>query len=231
MASLGRVDLRQALRQSPIYRPYLKVKYRLSSGAREELFAGFYRDNVWGDAESRSGNGSSLAATAGLVEALPSLLRDLGVTSLLDVPCGDFVWMQTVDLAGIDYTGADLVGEMVAELQAAHGRDGRRFVRLDVIEDSLPPVDAVLMRDLLLHLTHAQGRRALANVKRSGARWLLTSQYPTVTANPEIEMGQHRFPNLTLPPYNLPAPARLIEETPMPGEPAKVLAVWPTSDL
>src|SRR4051794_12222294 len=160
---------RDLLRRSPIYRPYLKVKYHVSSRAREELFTGFYHDNVWGDTESRSGSGSSAAAAAGLIEALPRLLRELGVTSLLDIPCGDFAWMGQVDLTGVDYVGADLVTDIVAGLQARYGGDRRRFIRLDAIADPLPQVDAILMRDLLLHLTLAQGRRALANVKRSGA--------------------------------------------------------------
>jgi hypothetical protein len=88
------------------------------------LFTGFYRDNVWKDSESRSGTGSNVNVTEGLRAALPELLRDLGTTTLLDLPCGDFCWMSRLDLGDINYVGADIVSEMIAELRfsASMGR-------------------------------------------------------------------------------------------------------------
>ena len=225
--------LRDLLRRSPLHRPYVKWKLARSSGAREEHFTGFWRDNVWGDAESRSGAGSSLEQTAVLRDALPPLLRDLGVRSLLDVPCGDFAWMQNVDLAGIDYVGGDIVGAMIDELDRTYGRSDRRFVRLDVISDTVPRVDAVMVRDLFLHLPNAKVLEALRNVRASGATYLLASTYPAAASNPDVEMGRHRFPNLTLPPFSLPTPERVVDERPTTDEdrPDKQLAVWHIADL
>ena len=217
--------LRKMSRQSPLHRPYVRWKLSRSSAAREAHFSGFWRDNIWGDAESRSGSGSNLAETAVLRVEIPRLLRELGVASLLDVPCGDFTWMQHVDLEGIQYIGGDIVGELVDALNVEHGRPGRRFMRVDLICDVLPTADAILVRDLFLHLPNAKVLEGLSNVRRSGARYLITSHYPASTANPDVDMGHHRFPNLTLAPFSLPAPDRQIEDGL--GERAdKVMGVW-----
>jgi len=161
------------------------------------------------------------------------LLRKLEVTSLLDVPCGDFTWMKHVELDGIDYIGGDIVGEMISKLQQQYGRPGRSFRRIDLVCDDLPPVDAVMVRDLFLHLPLQLVHRAIANLQRSGAKWLLTSNYPAVPANADIPMGHHRFQNLMLPPFSWPPPLHVINEmsTTAQGPTDKQLAAWLIVDL
>lgn len=222
--------IRDLLRRSPIYRPYVRWKLATSTVAREEHFTGFWRDNVWGDAESRSGSGSNLEVTAPLRAALPLLLRDLGVRSLLDVPCGDFFWMRHVDLTGVDYTGADIVGSMIDELNRDHSAANVRFVRLDVICDALPKTDAVMIRDLLLHLPTALVFDVLRNVRVSGAQFLIASTFTDPTVNVDVEMGHHRYLNLAVAPFSLPEPVRDLPDG-LGDRPDKVLAVWRTSDL
>ena len=71
------------------------------------------RTNLWGAAGSVSGLGSEDIATAAIREALPLLVRRLGVRSLLDAPCGDAGWIGRVKLDA-DYTGVDIVPSLVA---------------------------------------------------------------------------------------------------------------------
>ena len=201
-------------------------------GTAEERFRHIYKSNHWDDAESVSGPGSTLEETEPIRRELPSLLKELGATSLLDLPCGDFHWMQHTDLSGIDYIGGDLVGELIERNQARHARDGVSFRKLDLVHDKLPQVDAVLCRDCLVHLSFADAHVALANVVRSGAGWLLTTSFPRVERNDDIVTGQWRPLNLTRPPFNLPEPAKRIAENCTESEFAdKVLGVWPIADL
>jgi len=106
------------------------------------------------------------------------------------------------------------------------------FRKLDLIHDTLPAVDAVLCRDCLVHLSFTDAQEALANVARSGAKWLLTTSFPRVERNDDIVTGQWRPLNLTRPPFNLPEPAKRIAENCTESEFAdKVLGVWPIADL
>jgi hypothetical protein len=175
----------------------------------ERTFATIFETNLWGADESRSGLGSVLDATAILRTEIPALLRNLNATSLLDIPCGDFAWMSHVDLSGIDYTGADIVPEVVARNQAAYGH---RFLRLDLTADPLPLADVVFCRDCLVHLSFENIFRAFSNLKRSGSMYLLTTTFPQHDANHDIPNGDWRLLNLERAPFNLPAPLTAIEE-------------------
>jgi len=79
-----------------------------------ERFEKIFATNLWADPDTRSGVGSSLDSTRVLRRKLPDALRQLGTRVLLDAPCGDFAWMQHVDLTGIDYIGGDIVPAIVA---------------------------------------------------------------------------------------------------------------------
>lgn len=212
-------------------RRFAEVAARLDGLDLTDRFTFIYHTNLWAGPESRSGVGSSLAATARLREELPPLLRRLGVGSLLDVPCGDFHWMARMDLGEIRYIGADIVEELVAENRRLYqDRDGRRrFVRLDLTADPLPPSGAVLCRDVLVHLSFDRIRRALEGMVRSGARFLLATTFPGLETNHDIEDGDWRPLNLERPPLDFPPPdAALVEGC---GEEGgayadKTLAVW-----
>ena len=201
-------------------------------GTAEDRFRHIYETNHWNDTESVSGPGSTLEETEPIRRALPAMLAELGAASLLDLPCGDFHWMQHTDLSGIDYIGGDLVGELIERNRAQHARDGVAFRKLDLVHDTLPAVDAVLCRDCLVHLSFADAQAALANIARSGAKWLLTTSFPGVTRNDDIVTGQWRPINLMLSPFNLPESKKVITENCTETEFAdKTLSLWAVESL
>lgn len=159
------------------------------------------------NAVSKSGSGSDLEQTREIINLLPQLLRRYEIKSILDVPCGDFYWMQHVDLSGIDYLGADIVSKIVANNNSAYASDTIRFQELDVVNESLPKVDLVICRDLLVHLKNHQIKDALDNIKRSGSKYLLTTSFKNTTQNADNDnIGFWRPINITLEPFNMTAP-------------------------
>ena len=200
----------------------------------EQRFARIFTTNLW-SGESRSGLGSALTATAGVREQLPPLLQALGATSLLDLPCGDFGWLSTVPL-DLDYTGGDIVADLVASNQERFGGPDsrRRFLRLDLTADALPQVDVVLCRDCLVHLSFDHIRLAFENLRRSGSTWLLTTTFLDHHENTDIDSGDWRMLNLTQPPFNLPAPEGVLVEGCLESDGAyadKALGLWRIGDL
>lgn len=206
---------------------------RLATEAPEEIFSRYYRRNTWGDRESASGKGSNLEVTEALRAALPCLLSELGVTSLLDVPCGDFNWMSHVDLEGIDYIGGDIVPELVAANRKYEG-PGRHFQVINLIETPLPKVEMIFTRDCLVHLSHADALRALRNIKASGATYLMATTFPGTQENSDILTGQWRPLNLRNAPFGFPEPTHMIDERFM-GKAGrhsdKSMGVWVVTDL
>jgi hypothetical protein len=165
----------------------------------------------YGD-ESVSGPGSSRAQTQTLRERLPILLAHLGVRNLLDAPCGDFNWMQHVNLGLEQYIGVDVVGELAALNQQLYGEPRRRFLRADIIQDELPAADAVLSRDFLVHLRFEEIFRCLRAFQRTGARYLMVTTFPGRERNDDTSNGVWRTLNLERAPFNFPKPLCLVNE-------------------
>jgi len=211
----------------------LSRRLRFSGKTPEQVFTEEFRRNrrVWKDRDSASGPGSSLAQTEAVRRALPGLLRELGCRSLLDAPCGDFFWMKLLEL-DVDYIGGDIVAELVRENQRRYGDARRRFVHLDLLQDELPRADLVLCRDCLVHLSFEHIRQALANIRKSGCRYLLTTTFVDRDANADILTGLWRPVNLQLPPFGFSEPVRLIdEESPLPDQRDKRLGLWKVEDI
>ena len=179
------------------------------SQSRRDVFEHIYETHKWGG-DSRSGKGSGMARTFRVRSALPPLLDELGVTSILDVPCGDHGWMGTLDLGGRPYIGCDIVPALIEHNQQRY--PDRCFRVADICEQPLPDADLVLCRDLLVHLSFADIARALPNLLGVQGRYVLCTTFPGIEKNVDGVTGKHRRLNLCLPPFGWPQPWRLIEE-------------------
>jgi SAM-dependent methyltransferase len=203
--------------------------YNLRRANTEVVFTDIYEHNRWGGTASVSGSGSAHAQTAVVVRELPVLFRDLGVSTVLDIPCGDFNWMKDVSLAGIDYIGGDIVRELVQRNQETSARAGIAFRHLNLLVDSLPRADVILCRDCLVHFSYADIFRALRHFIDSGSGYLLTTTFTARKDNRDILTGKWRPLNLERPPFSFPQPLRLIVEECTEGGGAyrdKALGLW-----
>ncbi len=206
------------------------------AGAPEplEIFRDIYRRHHWSGSGSASGAGAGPEQTGALALRLPAVLRDLGVATLLDAPCGDYSWMRAVELSVGRYIGADLLPELIEPLAAHFGDARHRFQVLDLTRDALPAADLLLCRDCLVHLSYADIRRTLANVARSEIPWLFTTTFPRAEPNEDIVTGDWRVLDLERDPFHLPPPSRILNEECTEGGGAfadKSLALWRVADL
>lgn len=201
---------------------------------RRLRFRATYYLNGWGDGESRSGEGSRLEYTKAIRAQLQAVLNQLGARSLLDVPCGDCNWISRVDLGAVRYIGADIVPEVIDANVRREARAGREFLVRDLLRDELPRADVILCRDCLVHFSFSDIAAAVANMKRSGAEYLLTTTFSRCDRNRDIVTGRWRPLNLCIPPLNWPPPIAMIDErcTQAGGAYAdKALGVWRLGDL
>jgi len=195
---------------------------------RQSLFEGIFKRNHWA-ANATSGAGAEDAQTTVLQRELPRIFQHLGIKSVLDVPCGDFNWMKHLDLSGIDYTGGDIVPDLVEKNQRDFGRDNRRFVHLDLLQAPLPAADLLLCRDVLVHFSFADIQAALTNIRRHPIRYLMTTTFTECPENEDIVTGDWRILNLEKPPFNFPPPLLLLNEQCTEGDGTygdKCLGVW-----
>lgn len=216
---------------------YIFAKYnyiKLRSKNAEQIFTEIFRNNSWNGKDSVSGPGSDFSQTRNIVKELPLILRSYRITSLLDIPCGDFHWMNNVDLKGVNYTGADIVQALIANNEARYAKNGVNFQIMDISKSQLPTVDLVLCRDCLVHLSFDAIFRAFSNVCNSQSNYFLSTTFTERTRNFDIPTGLWRTLNLELAPFHLPKPIRTITEGYTGGDGAfmdKALGLWKISDI
>jgi len=196
-----------------------------------ERFSDIYANNYWNRGKAHvpsSGGGSSVAATAPLRDRLPGLLTELEAQTFMDVGCGDYTWMRTLELP-CPYIGVDIVASVIAANQAAFGDERHSFFQRNAIADDLPEADVVLCRDMIFHLSLADGQSALKNILSKPRRYLISTTDTVTDINGEIITGDFRARNLLRAPFNLPAPVELIDDSLV--EPGRKIGVWRAEDV
>ena len=206
----------------------------LSSSAAEQYRAAIRRrafmtieqERRWGDSQA-SGWGSTRERTKVTQGIIATVIKQSEVQSMLDVGCGDFVWMPLVlqQLAGgFRYVGCDMVPALINRNAAAYPQ--YEFKVVDFVTDELPSCDLIFCRDTLQHLPIADITTALQNFSRSGGKYLLASTHLRRFGRrnaQECRVGQCKDRNLLLKPFNLPDPIALFSEQ----DPShKFLGLW-----
>ena len=196
-----------------------------------DYFSKIYAKQLFGRSESASGPGSSLDAATTIINQIPPLFSRYSIKTIADVPCGDLNWIQNLDLQNIDYSGYDIVPDLINSLKTKH--PNFRFNVFDATSEVLPKKDLIICRDLLVHLTLEQSNNALTNFKKSGSRYLLSTTFIENSINkelviPKIGVGWRPL-NLEKAPFNLGKPLFLINEDTKEGRGKysdKCLGLW-----
>jgi hypothetical protein len=210
----------------------LGARFAASKAAHRAIFQRIYRTNAWQSSESRSGPGSTRERGAELRPALLDLLASHNVATLLDAPCGDFNWIGDATSGLTSYLGVDIVEELVSANEARYGDDRHHFLCRDLTRDPLPKADLILCRDALVHFSFADIWSALANFKRSGSEFLLTTSFIDLERNDDIRTGGWRPLNLQSEPFRFPEPIAEIEDIPRGNvAPGKRLCLWRVASL
>ncbi|QMS86386.1 class I SAM-dependent methyltransferase (plasmid) [Nostoc edaphicum CCNP1411] len=199
-----------------------------------DTFRHIFQTNHWRGANSISGEGASRRQTQQIEAQLPALLKTLQVEVLLDLPCGDFSWMQFIDLPISSYIGADIVPELITENQKRYGSKKCQFLTLNLTSDPLPRANILLCRDCFVHLSIADIFLALDNIKSSQIGYLLTTTFLHCEDNDDITTGDWRLLNLEKQPFNFPTPLLVIHEQCTEGGGLykdKSLGLWQVQDI
>jgi glycosyltransferase involved in cell wall biosynthesis len=221
----------------PVRLIYRKWKmYKASNADVDTVFTNIYRFNKWNNIESISGEGSTMKQTAIIRRELPAVLSRLSIKTLLDAPCGDLNWIRHVDLKGIEYTGADIVEDLIQINKNYFKNDTtKHFQLLNIITDALPTADMMLCRDCLVHFSEKNIRNFFQNLKRSDVKYLMTTTFTNHFGfNKHTKTGGWQPLNFEGEPFNFPKPIFMINEGCTEENGAfldKSLAVWKVDDL
>ena len=178
----------------------------------EALLARFttvYENRLWGDQGSVSGPGSRKdnPMVASAIAALTDVIERFHITSIADIPCGDFHFLEeTITRACVHYVGFDIVSQLIDENRRKW--PDLDFEQIDIASDVPPPFDLIFSKELLIHLDNRCVVETLSNMKRSGSKYLLASNSFGVE-NVELDhnyLGYARPIDLLATPFSFPMP-------------------------
>lgn len=166
-----------------------------------------------------SGNGSLPRQTIELIKNIPNIIKSNNITTLLDIPCGDFEYMKYIYSKIPNYIGGDISENVINRNKLLFPHVDFRVINLK--DDPLPHCDCVLIRDLFVHLTYKEIKQCLQNIKKHKIKYILTttftktgiirdSNHTDIVISPEYVFWQPI--NLELAPINFPKPLYLLNE-------------------
>lgn len=140
------------------------------------------------------------------------LFKKYNIKTILDAPCGEFSWMNGVNLTGIDYLGFDndenIINENIKKYKKIDFKTNSYidFYTKDIIFEYLPAADLIICRDFFQQLSIEDILLSLKNFKKSNSKYLMVTNVSSINTNKELIFGFNRAINLMLPPFNLPQP-------------------------
>jgi SAM-dependent methyltransferase len=198
----------------------------------KEIFTEYYLGNSpWNNPYSKSGIGSAIQNTNKIRAAIPKIIKDFNIKTFLDLPCGDFNWMKSVDLSYIEYTGADIVDQIIIDNNIKYSSKNIKFIQLDLVNDNIPTFDLIMVRDCLVHLPINDVKKAIKNIKKSNSKYIFTTTFNSENSarpcNADTEVGSWGWVDLQVEPYNFIKPILLLSEE----EDSKHMGLWKISEL
>ena len=195
----------------------------------KRVFEGIAAGNKWLNAESRSGDGSTLLYTRHLRAELPRFVNKFAIKSLFDAPCGDFNWMRRVRFPDdLVYVGGDIADSLIEANNRKYASPSRRFISFDIVADEFPAADVWFCRDCLFHLDNRRILRALRNFARSKIERVMMTNHINTTGfvNTDIEAGGFRLVDFFIEPYCLPRDVCFRVTDYMDPYPPREMCVW-----
>ena len=166
--------------------------------------------------ESNSGVGSDLIVTKQLIKDLDIFFKNNQITSILDIACGDFFWMNKLisNNKHLNYLGLEIVKSIVKNNNKIFSNQNVNFKCSDVINEGLPQnYDFILVRDFLIHIKNTDIINLVQKIKKSNCKYFAINNFPNIKKNDEIKgYGHHRYVNIEIPPFNLTNAYKVIDD-------------------
>jgi len=178
----------------------------------QHMFTQIYSKQIWnmGQDESKSGLGSTLEYTKSIRENLIDFIKKNNIKNMIDTSCGDWNWMKLIQDQLCDYTGIDIVQDVIDINKKKYENEKTRFACMDILSylKILPSasVDLILCRHTCEHLPLDYVLELLQEYKRVSKYLLLTTKKTSESeiCNQDLNVTQmsYRPINLDKPPFD-----------------------------
>ena len=194
---------------------FYQMIYPNNEVLKKKIFTSIYKSKHWvhsnntsNEIVSVSGPGSNLNKGAFVkINFFKKIIEDLKIKSILDMACGDFLWMnKIIEHTNIKYLGIDIVEELIKENNEKFNARNIKFKCCDIINfRTQKKFDLIIIKDLLIHLKNSDILKIISNLRNMNFKYLALSS-SAIKQNKDVIIGKHRQVNLLKKPYNLKKP-------------------------
>jgi hypothetical protein len=129
-----------------------------------------------------------------------------------------------------NYIGIDIVDSVIQHNSMIYSGPNKSFLLLDAVVDPLPICDAILLREVIFHLSFSDIQFLFKNILKTNALYIFITSDPEAQINNDIISGDFRMLNLEIKPFSFPKPHILIDDNNN-MNPTRYIGVWKISDL
>ncbi|MDL2307480.1 class I SAM-dependent methyltransferase [Desulfovibrio sp. OttesenSCG-928-C06] len=177
-----------------------------NSGAHammRKVFSFIYEHNAW---DFGSGLGSMPQTTLEYRYFLERFISERQISSVVDFGCGDWQSSRYIFWWGAEYTGYDVVPDVLDANRKHYASDNVRFLTSPQDRRLMRSADLLIAKDVLQHWPDAEISEFLEAVKGKYKYILITNSItPEDELNRDILLGQFRPLDLLRPPFSLDA--------------------------
>lgn len=188
----------------------------LGAESSYEVFSKIDEANCSGtnfNAEGDSRHGSLLEQTQEYRQFLQQFLKDQNIQSVIDIRSGDGTFSQASDWNSVQYYEFDLAGSVIEKNKVSFGSSSIQFAQFGGPEKvGFSTADLLLCKDVLQHLPYKDIEQFLQNLNKFKYCLITTDIGPSNLdlgsfdiPNIDIKKGDHRFLDLTQPPFSVQA--------------------------
>jgi 2-polyprenyl-3-methyl-5-hydroxy-6-metoxy-1,4-benzoquinol methylase len=222
MSNKNKFDINYWLRKvytSSIYQKLNPNKDRV----KKQVFTSIYKSNHWVQKDetisknsiSVSGHGSNVNTNQffNLKKIFTKIIDDKNINSVLDMPCGDFLWFyEIIKHKNINYSGVDIVEELIEANKEKYQNKNFDFINDDIVNfNTNKKFDLILIRDLFIHIQNSDIKKIIQNIKKMDFRYVALNSYNN-NVNYDVIVGKHRKVNLLIEPFNLVKPLEYFKD-------------------
>ncbi len=169
---------------------FWNYRRRFGSMERREVFSTVYEEQIFGSApgqEYYSGDGSAEQFAKSYVELVADHIAQHGITSVVDLGCGDFRIGSKIAPLVPQYRGIDIVPQLIEHNTRHYGSERVHFECRDIVDDPLPAADLCLIRQVFQHLNNSEILCVLN--KLNDYRWsIITENVPSgIVSCPNVD--------------------------------------------
>ena len=171
----------------------------------EDIYSKFgkvYADRIWGKG---SGYGSSRSATRKYRTFLTNFIVENDVKSIVELGCGDFEVMKLIVKKGIQYSGYDVVSDVIYKNRSKFESSNIQF---QLVSDysALDSGSLLICKDVLQHLPIQECKKIISEVFPQYQHVLVTNcigHRNSQSINENIQTGSFTNMDLRRSPYDL----------------------------